>query len=375
MGAIAVVGALDAMRSIRDGEFVTVNCSEGKIGKVHSGAMEWKVKEHRLNAIPATRTKPMFVLANPDQAYEWSFFPTEGVGLLRLEFLISREVQIHPMALAAFDRVYHPADILRINELTRDYKDKPSYFIDRMSQGIATLAAAFYPKPVIVRFSDFKSNEYASLIGGKSFETDEENPMIGFRGASRYYHERYEPGFVLECRTIRHVRNAMGLTNVKVMIPFCRTVKELDKVLEIMNEHGLERGAMGLEVYMMVEVPSNVIQAEDFADRVDGFSIGTNDLTQLTLGIDRDSEVIASLYDESNPAVEWLIKRTVEAAHNAGINVGLCGQAPSDSAAYVSFLIQLGIDSIAFNPDALIRGIQSMHQAESKIQNKHLIEL
>jgi pyruvate,water dikinase len=374
-GAIAVVGARDAMRLIRDGEFVTVNCTEGKIGKVHKGVMEWKVKEHPLDKVASTHTKPMLIMANPDQAYDNSFYPCDGVGLMRLEFLMSRELKIHPMALAAFERVYHASDIMRINEITRGYKDKQTYFVDRMSQGIATIAAAFYPKPVIVRFSDFKSNEYASLIGGKTFEKDEENPMIGFRGAARYYNENYEPAFVLECKTIRYVRNTQGLTNVRVMIPFCRTVKELDKVLEIMSQNGLERGVMGLEVYMMVEVPSNVIQAEDFADRVDGFSIGTNDLTQLTLGIDRDSEQIADLYDESNTAVEWMIQRTISAAHNAGIKVGLCGQAPSDSAAFASYLVHLGIDTISFTQDAFMRGIQSIHQAESKIKSKHLIEI
>ena len=314
----------------------------------------------------------MLVLADPEKAYEWSFFPTDGVGLLRMEFLITNSIKIHPMALARFEVLGNPEDRDYINRVTKGYPDKQSYFVDKLSQGIATIAASFYPKDVIVRFSDFKSNEYASLIGGKAFEAHEENPMIGFRGASRYYHERYTEGFALECRAIGYVRRTLGLVNVKVMIPFCRTVEEMKRVLEVMAKNGLARGDMGLEVYMMVEVPSNVIQADAFAQLVDGFSIGSNDLTQLTLGIDRDSDLIAPLFNERDKAVEWMIEHAIQAAHKHGIKIGLCGQAPSDDSEFAAFLVRCGLDSISFTPDSLIRGIQAIHEAE--VKSHQLIE-
>jgi pyruvate,water dikinase len=375
LGVAAIVGATHATEVIADGEWITVNCTEGKIGKVHRGKVPWTVVEHRLDKIPATTTAPMLVLADPDKAYEWSFFPNEGVGLMRMEFLITNTIKIHPMALARFDQIGNPEERERINQLTKGYPNKPAYFIDNLAQGIATMAAAFYPKDVIVRFSDFKSNEYASLLGGAAFESHEENPMIGFRGASRYYNERYRPGFELECKAIDHVRRHLGLTNAKVMIPFCRTVKELQEVLDVMRQCGLVRGEFGLEVYMMVEVPSNVILADAFAKHLDGFSVGSNDLTQLTLGIDRDSELISSLFNERDEAVEWMIARAIEAAHANGIKIGLCGQAPSDDPEFAAFLVQRGIDSISFTPDALIRGIQSVHEAEVKTTSTELTTL
>jgi pyruvate,water dikinase len=364
LGVAAIVGATRATELIRDGDWITVNCTEGKVGKVHNGKIPWVVTEHHIDKIPQTKTAPMLVLSDPDKAYEWSFFPNQGVGLMRLEFLIAKCLKIHPMALTHFDRIGNPEERERINTLTKGNRDKASYFVENLAQGIATMAAAFYPKDVIVRFSDFKSNEYASLLGGAAFEVHEENPMIGFRGASRYYHERYSEGFALECKAIDHVRRYLGLTNVKVMIPFCRTVRELLLVLEEMARYGLVRGVYGLEVYMMIEVPSNAIEAAAFAKHVDGFSIGSNDLTQLTLGIDRDSSLIAPLFNERDSAVEWMISRSIRVAHEHGLHIGLCGQAPSDDPSFVQFLVDEGIDSISFNPDALIRGIESIHEAE-----------
>ncbi|MFN5620929.1 MAG: phosphoenolpyruvate synthase [Flavobacteriales bacterium] len=375
LGVAAIVGATGATDVIKTGEWVTVNCTEGKVGKVLEGKVPWTVKEHALSAIPQTHTAAMLVLANPDKAYEWSFYPNAGVGLMRMEFLISHDVRIHPMALARFDEVQRVEERKQIELLTKGYPDKAAYFIDRLSQGVATIAAAFYPKDVIVRFSDFKSNEYASLLGGSSFEEGEENPMIGFRGASRYYHKNYRDGFELECKAIDYVRTQLGLTNVKVMVPFCRTVEELKEVLRIMTKHGLQRGVYGLEIYMMVEVPSNVIQADAFAELVDGFSIGSNDLTQLTLGIDRDSALIAPLFNERNPAVEWMIAHAIEVAHRKGIKIGLCGQAPSDDPDFAAFLVRKGIDSISFTPDALIRGIQSISFAEQSEKQLKLLEI
>lgn len=374
LGVAAVVGAPNATDLISDGQWITVDCSTGKIGKVYSGKLDFEVVVHQLDTLPQTRTNPMLVLSDPDKAYEWSFYPNGGVGLMRLEFLIASVIQIHPMACVRFDELGSPEERQQINTLTEGYSDKASYFVDRLSQGIATMAAAFYPKDVIVRFSDFKTNEYESLLGGHAFEQHEENPMMGFRGASRYYHERYRDGFALECRAIDWVRRKMGLTNVKVMIPFCRTAKELQLVLTEMAKYDLVRGELGLHVYMMIEVPSNVIEAESFAALVDGFSIGSNDLTQLTLGVDRDSALIASLFDEGEPAVKWMIAHTIDAAHKAKIKVGLCGQAPSDNAAFTEFLVERGIDSISFNPDSIIQGIQKIHDAEVEVElNKTII--
>ncbi len=328
--------------------------------------MEWQEKDIAVDKLSKTQTKPMLILADPSKAFRLSFYPNEGVGLLRMEFIIANSIRIHPMALIHFDRLADSNDKKAIEAITLNYSDKKKYFSEKLSQAIAMVAAAFYPKEVIVRMSDFKTNEYAQLIGGRMFEPHEENPMLGFRGASRYYHERYREGFGLECEAIRMVRDEMGLTNVKVMIPFCRTLEEGKCVIETMKSFGLERGKNGLEVYVMAEIPSNVILAEAFAKIFDGFSIGSNDLTQLTLGIDRDSEIISSLFDENNEAVKAMLSSVIQAAKRAGVKIGLCGQAPSDYPAFARFLVQHDIDSISFTPDALLKGIENILEAEKQ---------
>lgn len=311
------------------------------------------------------QTQAMMILADPDKAYKYSFYPNHGVGLMRLEFVINNSIRIHPMALLKFNELKDAAVKNEIEELTYLYPNKKDYFIDKLSQAVGTIAAAFYPKDVIVRMSDFKTNEYANLLGGQQFEPIEENPMIGFRGASRYYHEKYKEGFELECEAMKIVRNKMGLTNVKLMIPFCRTVEEGKKVISLMQSYGLKQGDNGLEIYVMAEIPSNVILAEDFAKVFDGFSIGSNDLTQLTLGIDRDSEIISDLFDENNKAVKHTIAQVIIAAKLCEAKIGLCGQAPSDYPEFAEFLVSHGIDSISFNPDALIKGIENINRAEN----------
>ncbi len=310
----------------------------------------------------------MMIVGDPDKAFKLSFYPNDGVGLMRLEFIITNTVQIHPMALVKFNELTDASVKKKIEKLTHHYPDKEKYFVDKLSQGVATIAAAFYPKDVIVRMSDFKTNEYANLIGGKDFEPQEENPMLGFRGASRYYNDRYREGFKLECEAIRKVRDDMGLTNVKVMIPFCRTVEEGNKVIAVMKRYGLEQGVNNLEIYVMAEIPSNVILAEKFAKIFDGFSIGSNDLTQLTLGIDRDSSIVNDLFDEENEAPKEMIATVIKKAKEAGVKIGLCGQAPSDIPAFAKFLVEQGIDSISFNPDALLKGIKNINQAESTLK-------
>lgn len=363
-GALAVVGCHHATEQIADGMEVTVSCAEGKTGRVYAGKQHWEAHEINLHNLQMPRTDPMLILGDPDKAYRYAAFPNRGVGLLRLEFIINHSIGIHPMALVKFDKVSRPETKEKIEKLTQGYSNKPSYFIDKLSQAVATIAAAFHPKPVIVRMSDFKSNEYANLIGGTDFEPIEENPMIGFRGASRYYHERYREGFKLECLAMKRVREDMGLDNVKLMIPFCRTLEEGRKVIDLMGEYGLKRGEKGLEVYVMAEIPSNVLLAEEFAEIFDGFSIGSNDLTQLTLGVDRDSALLADQFNENNPAVLKMIASVIRIAHSKGVKIGLCGQAPSDDPAFAKFLIEECIDSISFNPDALIAGIRNMVEAE-----------
>lgn len=366
LGAIAIVGAAGATDIIKDGELITVDNTQGKEGFIYRGKAEWKELESDLRNIKQPKTLPMLILADPDKAYKFSFYPNQGVGLMRLEFVINNVIRIHPMALVNYETLEDEKLKEQIALLTEGFTDKKEYFVEKLSEAVGTIAAAFYPKQVIVRMSDFKSNEYADLIGGHAFELEEENPMIGFRGASRYYHERYKDGFRLECEAMKRVRNEMGLTNVKLMIPFCRTVEEGEKVISIMEDFGLKRGENGLEVYVMAEIPSNVILAEEFAQVFDGFSIGSNDLTQLTLGIDRDSSIISSLFDENNGAVKEMITQVVTKAKKAGVKIGLCGQAPSDYPEFAEFLIGLGIDSISFNPDALIKGIANMNKAEMK---------
>ena len=313
-------------------------------------------------------TEAMLIAADPDSAFKLSFYPNDGVGLMRMEFIITHHIAIHPMALARFDQVRSSEVKNKIEELTRHYPDKKRFFIEKLSQGIATIAAAFHPKDVIVRMSDFKTNEYANLIGGSDFEPKEENPMIGFRGASRYYNPLYQEGFEMECAAVRKVRVDMGLTNVKVMIPFCRTPEEGIKVIDVMKKCGLDRESDNtLEIYVMAEIPSNVLQADEFAAIFDGFSIGSNDLTQLALGIDRDSGLVADLFSEKNKSVMELISTVIDKARTAGVKIGLCGQAPSDLPEFAEFLVKNGINSISFNPDSILRGIENIRKAENEL--------
>lgn len=365
LGITAVVGTIDATKKLKDGQVVTIDCAEGDAGQVYDGRLEWEMKEVSLEHLPETHTRPMFILADPDRALDLSQYPNRGVGLLRMEFIISNHIQIHPMALVRYGQLPDSADKRLIASLTRHFADKKQYFVHRLSEAIALVAAAFYPKEVIVRMSDFKTNEYAQLLGGKQFEPEEENPMLGFRGASRYYNSRYKEAFGLECAAVKRVRDVMGLDNVKVMIPFCRTVAEGRQVIEVMKDYGLAQGERNLEVYVMAELPSNVVLAEEFADVFDGFSIGSNDLTQLTLGIDRDSAIVSNLFDENDKAVKSMLSQVIRAARAAGKKIGLCGQAPSDYPEFSRFLVQEGIDSISFTPDALLRGIENIANAEA----------
>ena len=365
LGVPAIVGCGNATEKITDGEMITVSCCEGKTGFVYKGKLDFKETELDFSHIrkPET-TEVMLIAGDPDKAFKISFYPNDGVGLMRIEFIITHAIQIHPMALVKFNELKDAAVKQKIEELTHHYPDKEKYFVDKLAQGVATIAAAFYPKDVIVRMSDFKTNEYANLIGGKDFEPHEEKPMLGFRGASRYYNDFYRDGFRLECEAIRNVRDEMGLTNVKVMIPFCRTIEEGNKVIAVMKKYGLEQGVNNLEVYVMAEIPSNVILAGKFAKIFDGFSIGSNDLTQLTLGIDRDSAIISDLFSEQNEAVKEMIASMISKAKDAGVKIGLCGQGPSDFPEFAKFLVEQGIDSISFNPDALLKGIENINQAE-----------
>lgn len=366
LGLPAVVGATGATDLLRDEMQVTVSCAEGDRGFVYEGCAEFEVHEIALADLPSTRTQVMLNFANPAAAYRWWRLPADGVGLTRMEFVISNEIKVHPMALIRFAQLSAGPEKSEIERLTEGYSDKEEFFVDRLSRGLARIAAVGYPKPVIIRMSDFKTNEYAGLLGGREFEPEEENPMIGFRGASRYYSPRYQPGFALECRAIRRLREDMGFANVVVMIPFCRSVAEADRVLEVMAENGLQRGHKGLQVYVMCEIPSNVVLAEAFAERFDGFSIGSNDLTQLTLGIDRDSELLAAQFDEQDEAVKWMIRHVIEAAHQHGAKVGLCGQAPSDHPEFARFLVECGIDSISVTPDSFVAVKRQVAEAEMR---------
>ena len=372
LGVVAVVGSGNATDIIKDGQLVTVSCVEGKQGYVYDGELKWSKEEIDISKISMPETEVMLILANPDKAFQYSFLPNNGIGLLRMEFIINNAVQIHPMALVKYDDLEDKEARHKIDHLTKGYLMKGDYFIDKLSQSVATVAAAFYPKNVIVRMSDFKTNEYANLIGGNQFEPNEENPMLGFRGASRYYSPLYKEGFRLECEAMKVVRDEMGLTNVKLMIPFCRTLEEGKKVVELMSQYGLKRGVNGLEIYTMIEVPSNVILGEHFAKIFDGFSIGSNDLTQLTLGIDRDSDLVSTLFDENNDSVKIMISQIIDKAKASGVKIGLCGQAPSDLPEFASFLINKKIDSISFTPDALIAGINNINKAEEKLSNSVL---
>ncbi|GGG22283.1 phosphoenolpyruvate synthase [Caldovatus sediminis] len=367
LGIPAVVGTQRATAVLRDGQTITLSCAEGDTGHVYDGRLEFAVAEIDLGGLPRTRTAMMLNLANPAAALRWWRLPAAGVGLARMEFIINGHIRIHPMALVRFDALEDAEAKRRIADLTRGYPDKSEYFVDRLARGIAKLAAPFHPNPVIVRLSDFKSNEYAHLIGGAAFEPSEENPMLGLRGASRYYSDRYREGFALECRAIRRVREEIGLANVVVMVPFCRTPAEADRVLAEMARHGLQRGREGLEVYVMCEIPSNVILAEEFAARFDGFSIGSNDLTQLVLGVDRDSAELAPLFDERDAAVKRMIADVIRRAHACGVKVGICGEAPSNHPDFAEFLVEQGIDSISLNPDSFVGTLRRVAEAEARL--------
>ena len=365
LGVPAIVGTYNATEKIKDGEMITVSC-EGKTGIVYKGTLEFETKEIDFGKISLPETEAKFILSDPDRAFQLSFYPNTGIGLLRMEFIITHKVKVHPMALVKYDEVKDAGAKKAIDELTWQYKDKRDFFVEELSRGIALMAAAFYPKEVIVRLSDFKSNEYANLIGGRQFEPSEENPMLGFRGAARYSHPNYREAFKLECEAIKKVREEMGLENLKVMIPFCRTINEAKTVIDLMKEYGLERGKNSLEIYMMVEIPSNVILLEKFTEFFDGFSIGSNDLTQLTLGVDRDSELMVSVFDENNEAAKEMIATAINKARKVGKKIGFCGQAPSDFPDFATFLVNEQINSISFNPDALLNGIENINKAESR---------
>ena len=365
LGLPAIVGTENATEKLRDSQMVTVSCAEGEIGFVYEGSLKFEIERVNLHDLPRPHTKVMMNVANPEEALRLSFMPNDGIGLAREEFIITTYIKIHPMALIDFERLEDRAVRAEIERLTAGYPDKSQFFIDKLAQGVAMIGAAFYPKDVIVRLSDFKTNEYANLIGGKPYEPVEENPMIGFRGASRYYDPRYRAGFALECRAMKKVRDEMGLDNVKLMIPFCRTVEEGRRVLAEMEKHQLKRGVNGLEVYVMCEIPSNVILANEFAEIFDGFSIGSNDLTQLVLGVDRDSEIVAHVFDERDHAVKSMIASVIRAAKAKGRKIGICGQAPSDYPEFAEFLVEQGIDSISLNPDAVLKTTLAMLKMES----------
>jgi len=364
LGLPAVVGTGNGTERLGDDAEVTVSCAEGEIGRVYAGTADFDAEDIDLGDIPETRTKVMLNLADPAAAMRWWRLPADGVGLARMEFIINQHIKIHPLALLRPDAVDDDDARAQIDALTAGNDDKAAYFVDRLARGIARIAAGSHPHPVIVRTSDFKSNEYADLIGGRAFEPAEANPMLGWRGASRYYSDDYRDGFALECRAIRDARRSIGLDNIVVMIPFCRTPEEADQVLAVMAEHGLRRGEDGLEVYVMCEIPSNVLLAADFAERFDGFSIGSNDLTQLVLGVDRDSDRLAHLFDERNDAVQQMIASVIRTAHEHGRKVGLCGQAPSDHPDFAAFLVRSGIDSISVNPDSFLNVKQAVAEAE-----------
>jgi len=367
LGVPAVVGTGDGTTSVPSGEMVTVSCAEGDTGRIYSGEVPFSVERTEVAEIARPTTKIMINLGNPDLAFKTSFLPNDGVGLARMEFIISESIKCHPLALVHPDRVTDPDARAEIDRLTYLYPDGETFFVERLSEGIGTIAAAFWPKPVVVRMSDFKTNEYASLTGGADFEPHEENPMIGFRGASRYAHEAYVEGFALECRAMKRVREEMGFTNVILMIPFVRRVEEAEKVIAQMAELGLKRGENGLEVYAMCEIPNNVLLIDRFAHTVDGFSIGSNDLTQLTLGVDRDSEIVAFDYDERDEGVKLMLKMAIQGCTRNGIHSGLCGQAPSDYPDMAEYLVELGIDSISLNPDTVIKTTQRILELEKRL--------
>lgn len=368
LGIPCVVGTGNASELIHDGQDITVSCAGGgDEGTVYEGILQFEIEKTDVTDLQRPKTKIMMNIGEPERAFAYSLIPNDGVGLAREELIIDTHIKIHPMALIHFDQVKDKAVRAQINKLTTGYDDKKQYFVDKLAEGISIIGAAFYPNDVIIRFSDFRSNEYANLIGGAQFEEEERNPMIGFRGASRYYDSKYKEGFVLECQAFKKVRDDMGLTNIKGMIPFCRTLEEADKVLSIMAENGLKRGVNDFHAYVMCEIPSNVILAEQFADRFDGFSIGSNDLTQLTLGVDRDNHLVAHDYDENNEAVKAMIQHVVEIAKRKHVKIGICGQAPSDYPEFARFLVGLGIDSISLTPDTIIKTTMDLKKTEEHL--------
>ncbi|MCK9229410.1 MAG: phosphoenolpyruvate synthase [Syntrophales bacterium] len=367
LGVPCIVGTSNGTERLEGVKEVTVSCAEGEVGKVYEGILKYNIERISLEELKRPKTKIMLNIGNPDMAFNYASIPNDGVGLARLEFIISN-IQIHPMALIDFDKVTDAKVRRHIETLTRGYETKSDFFVDRLAQGVAKIAAAYFPNDVIVRMSDFKSNEYANLLGGSFFEADEENPMIGFRGASRYYDDRYREGFALECKAMKKVRDEMGLSNVKLMIPFCRTVEEGKRVIEVMSRNGLKQGENGLEFYVMVEIPSNVILIEEFGKIFDGFSIGSNDLTQLTLGLDRDSFLVAHIFDERNEAVLDLIRIAIAKARAMGKKIGICGQAPSDYPEFARFLVECGIDSISLNADTIIKTTVDILETEKKLK-------
>lgn len=376
LGIPCIVGTEIATKVLKTGMEVTIDCTQGEEGRVLEGLIPFEVERIDLENVPKTKTQIMMNVGIPEQAFSQAQLPNDGVGLARLEFIIGSHIGIHPLALINFDELKKQAEkdkklaklVKAIEERTVGYENKADFFVDKLAQGVGMIAAAFYPKDVIVRLSDFKSNEYANLLGGFLYEPEEHNPMIGWRGASRYYDPKFEPAFALECKALAKVRNEMGLTNVKVMIPFCRTPEEGVKVMSIMEKYGLKRGENGLEVYVMCEIPSNVVLAEEFAKIFDGFSIGSNDLTQLTLGLDRDSELVAHLYDERNPAVKKMIKEVIETAKRMKRKIGICGQAPSDFPDFAEFLVECGIDSISLTPDTIVKTRLLVAEKEKALQ-------
>jgi len=366
LGIPCIVGAGHATTTLHSGDMVTASCAEGERGYVYEGKLPFHVETTDLSAMQPPKTKIMMIVADTSRVFDFAQIPNQGVGLAREELIILNHIKIHPLALLHFDKVTDEATRDLIEKMTAGYADKAAYFVDTLAQGVGKIAAAFYPNDVIVRMSDFKSNEYAGLIGGRQFEPHEENPMLGWRGASRYYSPEYTDAFALECQALKKVREVMGLTNMKVMIPFCRTPEEGRKVIEVMGKNGLRRGENGLEVWVMCEIPSNVLLAEEFADIFDGFSIGSNDLTQLTLGLDRDSGLVSHLYDERNPAVKKMLTMAIEAVHAKGKKIGVCGQGPSDFPEFAEFLVDQGIDSLSLNPDSVIKTMLRVSEYEKK---------
>jgi len=367
LGVPAVIGCEDATDAIAGGGLVTISCAEGDVGKVYAGRLDFEVLQTDLSRMRRPKTKVMLNLGNPELAFKHSFLPNDGVGLARMEFIITEYIKAHPMALIHPEKVADSGELEQLRQLTEGYEKPEEFFIQRLAEGVGTIAAAFYPKPVVVRMSDFKTNEYATLLGGRWFERDEANPMIGFRGASRYVHPAYAEGFALECAAMKRVRERMGLTNVVLMIPFCRRVEEAEKVLDYMARCGLRRGENGLEIYVMCEIPNNVIRIDAFAELFDGFSIGSNDLTQLTLGVDRDSEIVAHDFDERDPGVKEMIRLAVEGCRRNNRHSGLCGQAPSDYPEMAEYLVEIGIDSMSLNPDTVLKTTQRILELEQRL--------